>query len=299
MAPISKNTMLQIYKVSMENYKLVHFFLIYHFESEFFMYNLSADSCANRNYGSIGVLIFASQKNSLYSKLDQALRGISNHCLLSLTVCIVRFEEKTHSTCLRVDEIMNGEQSSLSQYQLTKPDIKVFACCFSVSLFPKNVCLEDSSGSGKVIHGVHIEPAHEVKKRSISQPVRILLSYDESVYRLSYSSCLNLKLIKLVFSYIKWQLLLSIPSLQYTVKLVSKMRAPPHFKIQVSSYPCNEMPRENKFAIKENLICEKGRFDKRAAQILSIEQPKKRLKTSERQYSAGFCAGIALQYWYK
>ncbi|PBC31857.1 Leishmanolysin peptidase [Apis cerana cerana] len=35
-----------------------------------------------------------------------------------------------------------------------------------------------------VIHGVHIEPAHEVRKRSISQPVRILLSYDESVYRL-------------------------------------------------------------------------------------------------------------------
>ncbi|CAK9806829.1 Leishmanolysin-like peptidase [Anthophora quadrimaculata] len=36
----------------------------------------------------------------------------------------------------------------------------------------------------EVIHGVHIEPAHEVKKRSINQPVRILLSYDESVYRL-------------------------------------------------------------------------------------------------------------------
>lgn len=35
----------------------------------------------------------------------------------------------------------------------------------------------------QIIHGVHIEPAHEVKKRSISQPVRILLSYDESVYR--------------------------------------------------------------------------------------------------------------------
>ncbi|KAL2726999.1 leishmanolysin-like peptidase isoform X2 [Vespula squamosa] len=35
-----------------------------------------------------------------------------------------------------------------------------------------------------VIHGVHIEPAHEVKKRSISQPLRILLSYDESVFRM-------------------------------------------------------------------------------------------------------------------
>ncbi|EFN69331.1 hypothetical protein EAG_01071 [Camponotus floridanus] len=40
-----------------------------------------------------------------------------------------------------------------------------------------------------VIHGVHIEPAHEVKKRSISQPVRILLSYDESVF--SYTALLN------------------------------------------------------------------------------------------------------------
>lgn len=35
-----------------------------------------------------------------------------------------------------------------------------------------------------MIHGVHIEPAHIIKKRSISQPLRILLSYDESVYRL-------------------------------------------------------------------------------------------------------------------
>jgi hypothetical protein len=36
----------------------------------------------------------------------------------------------------------------------------------------------------KVVHGVHIEPEHEVKKRSISQPLRILLHYDDSVYRL-------------------------------------------------------------------------------------------------------------------
>lgn len=36
----------------------------------------------------------------------------------------------------------------------------------------------------QVIHGVNIEPAHIIKKRSISQPLRILLSYDESVYRL-------------------------------------------------------------------------------------------------------------------
>lgn len=35
----------------------------------------------------------------------------------------------------------------------------------------------------QVVHGVHIEPAHEVKKRSISQPLRILIHYDDSVYR--------------------------------------------------------------------------------------------------------------------
>lgn len=35
----------------------------------------------------------------------------------------------------------------------------------------------------QIVHGVHIEPAHEVKKRSINQPLRILLFYDDSVYR--------------------------------------------------------------------------------------------------------------------
>lgn len=44
--------------------------------------------------------------------------------------------------------------------------------------------LSFSCVSLQVIHGVHIEPEHIIKKRSISQPLRILLSYDESVYRL-------------------------------------------------------------------------------------------------------------------
>lgn len=35
----------------------------------------------------------------------------------------------------------------------------------------------------QVVHGVNIEPAHEVKKRSINQQLRILLHYDDSVYR--------------------------------------------------------------------------------------------------------------------
>ncbi|KAK5639681.1 hypothetical protein RI129_012173 [Pyrocoelia pectoralis] len=36
----------------------------------------------------------------------------------------------------------------------------------------------------EVVHGVHIEPAHIMKKRSLDQRLRILLWYDESVYRL-------------------------------------------------------------------------------------------------------------------
>ncbi|RVE44486.1 hypothetical protein evm_010890 [Chilo suppressalis] len=36
----------------------------------------------------------------------------------------------------------------------------------------------------KVVRGVHIEPAHIVKKRSIDQPLRISIFYDDSVYRL-------------------------------------------------------------------------------------------------------------------
>ncbi|KAJ8706599.1 hypothetical protein PYW07_012677 [Mythimna separata] len=37
---------------------------------------------------------------------------------------------------------------------------------------------------GYVVRGVHIEPAHIVKKRSIDQPLRISIFYDHSVYRL-------------------------------------------------------------------------------------------------------------------
>lgn len=35
----------------------------------------------------------------------------------------------------------------------------------------------------QVIRDVHIEPVHIMKKRSIDHPLRILLYYDESVYR--------------------------------------------------------------------------------------------------------------------
>ncbi|KYM88875.1 hypothetical protein ALC53_02641, partial [Atta colombica] len=49
--------------------------------------------------------------------------------------------------------------------------------------YKNNCTIVNENNPISIIHDVHIEPAHEVKKRSISQPVRILLSYDESVFR--------------------------------------------------------------------------------------------------------------------
>lgn len=41
----------------------------------------------------------------------------------------------------------------------------------------------DCLSNYQVIYGVHVEPAHVVHKRSADSPIRILLYYDESVYR--------------------------------------------------------------------------------------------------------------------
>ena len=35
----------------------------------------------------------------------------------------------------------------------------------------------------QVIHGVHIEPEHVMKRRSVDQQLRVKLSYDRSVFR--------------------------------------------------------------------------------------------------------------------
>ncbi|XP_044592458.1 leishmanolysin-like peptidase isoform X1 [Cotesia glomerata] len=56
-------------------------------------------------------------------------------------------------------------------------------CCAN-GIFHDIKCSHQHPRPHEVVHGVHIEPAHEVKKRSINQPLRILLFYDESVYRL-------------------------------------------------------------------------------------------------------------------
>ncbi|CAH0757706.1 unnamed protein product [Diatraea saccharalis] len=45
-------------------------------------------------------------------------------------------------------------------------------------------CTHEHPTEDQVVRGVHIEPAHIVKKRSIDQPLRISIFYDDSVYRL-------------------------------------------------------------------------------------------------------------------
>uniref|UniRef100_A0A8D8GJR0 Leishmanolysin-like peptidase n=1 Tax=Culex pipiens TaxID=7175 RepID=A0A8D8GJR0_CULPI len=45
-------------------------------------------------------------------------------------------------------------------------------------------CNHQHPKAHEVIHGVQLEPLHVIRKRSIDQPLRILLVYDESVYRL-------------------------------------------------------------------------------------------------------------------
>ncbi|XP_046658564.1 leishmanolysin-like peptidase [Homalodisca vitripennis] len=50
-------------------------------------------------------------------------------------------------------------------------------------MFTRRHCSHHHPKPHEVVHGVHIEPAHVMKKRSVDQPLRILLYYDESVYR--------------------------------------------------------------------------------------------------------------------
>ncbi|XP_063992522.1 leishmanolysin-like peptidase isoform X2 [Diachasmimorpha longicaudata] len=54
----------------------------------------------------------------------------------------------------------------------------------SAMLFEHHQCSHQHPKVHEVIHGVHVDPPHEVKKRSISQPLRIRLWYDNSVFKL-------------------------------------------------------------------------------------------------------------------
>lgn len=59
----------------------------------------------------------------------------------------------------------------------------LFVLCDAYCFLKINICFFLTF---QVIHGVHIESPHIMRKRSVNQPLRILLYYDESVYRYIY-----------------------------------------------------------------------------------------------------------------
>ncbi|XP_075222194.1 leishmanolysin-like peptidase, invadolysin [Lycorma delicatula] len=60
--------------------------------------------------------------------------------------------------------------------------LEFFNCV--TGMFTRRQCDHIHPKPHEVIHGVHIESSHVMKKREVDQPLRILLYYDESVYRL-------------------------------------------------------------------------------------------------------------------
>ncbi|XP_059612345.1 leishmanolysin-like peptidase isoform X1 [Phlebotomus argentipes] len=67
----------------------------------------------------------------------------------------------------------------------------IFGVCLPFALFfstngylIQHQCSHQHPKAHEVIHGAHIEPAHKIRKRSLDQPLRMTITYDESVYRL-------------------------------------------------------------------------------------------------------------------
>ncbi|XP_055699747.1 leishmanolysin-like peptidase isoform X1 [Phlebotomus papatasi] len=67
----------------------------------------------------------------------------------------------------------------------------IFSVCLPFALFlstngyqAHHQCNHHHPKAHEVIHGAHIEPAHIIRKRSLDQPLRMTITYDESVYRL-------------------------------------------------------------------------------------------------------------------
>ncbi|CAB0040935.1 unnamed protein product, partial [Trichogramma brassicae] len=80
--------------------------------------------------------------------------------------------------CIRTRNEKARERSTL--IRLCNVKYRRLGCCQKYSNAKKKI---------HVVHGVHVEPAHIVKKRSINQQLRILLHYDDSVYRLMNLTC--------------------------------------------------------------------------------------------------------------
>ncbi|KAK7869707.1 hypothetical protein R5R35_011777 [Gryllus longicercus] len=65
--------------------------------------------------------------------------------------------------------------------------LSVLLTAFVISvngMFVHRQCNHVHPKDHEVVHGVHTGPAHVIRKRSPDQPLRVLLHYDESVYRL-------------------------------------------------------------------------------------------------------------------
>ncbi|XP_055902649.1 leishmanolysin-like peptidase isoform X2 [Eupeodes corollae] len=96
----------------------------------------------------------------------------------SVVLCKMMQRRKVHFLC------------STSTPGTTTTGIFLVVCIVFVALFgyldasADHNCNHKHPKAHEVIHGVHTEPVHVIRKRSISQPLRILLFYDESVYRL-------------------------------------------------------------------------------------------------------------------
>ncbi|XP_059490130.1 leishmanolysin-like peptidase [Neocloeon triangulifer] len=62
--------------------------------------------------------------------------------------------------------------------------MQIFFYGSAIALFEHRTCSHVPPKDEEVVRGVHLEEGHIIRKRSLDQPLRILLYYDESVYRL-------------------------------------------------------------------------------------------------------------------
>ncbi|XP_013144532.1 PREDICTED: leishmanolysin-like peptidase isoform X2 [Papilio polytes] len=82
----------------------------------------------------------------------------------------------TSANCVRV--------LSLFVFMLNQVECNTFVNELLLSEHHHVHCSHEHPKEDQVVRGVHIEPAHLVKRRSIDQPLRISIFYDHSVYRL-------------------------------------------------------------------------------------------------------------------
>ncbi|XP_017782298.1 PREDICTED: leishmanolysin-like peptidase [Nicrophorus vespilloides] len=97
--------------------------------------------------------------------------------------------------------------------------------CFSVFLYVSvdaRTCNHFHPKHNEVVHGVHIESHHAMRKRSIDQSLRILLWYDESVYRLNDTQfeLINNTILPQAVQY--WEKALFVRKVENVIRLTRK-----------------------------------------------------------------------------